>query len=39
VDEKGKINPIFEATVVDAEGAEVAKVTKLLSVRRKGART
>jgi acyl-coenzyme A thioesterase PaaI-like protein len=38
VDEQGKINPTFEATVVDAEGAEVAKVTKLLSVRRKGAR-
>jgi acyl-coenzyme A thioesterase PaaI-like protein len=38
VDEKGKVNPTFETFVTDAEGQTVAKVTKLLSVRRKDGR-
>jgi acyl-coenzyme A thioesterase PaaI-like protein len=33
--EKGKINPRFEVTVVDAGGEPVARVQKVLSVRRK----
>ena len=36
-DEKGKINPSFEVTVVDEQGEPVARVRKLLSVRRKDA--
>lgn len=35
VDEKGKVNPRFEALVTDTAGEPIAKVTKLLSVRRK----
>ena len=34
-DLKGKINPLFEVTVVDAQGEPVARVRKVLSVRRK----
>jgi len=37
VDERGKINPRFEVVVTDAAGEPVARVTKLLSVRRKDA--
>jgi len=37
-DAKGKINPSFEVTVVDAQGEPVARVRKVLSVRRKDAR-
>jgi len=37
VDLKGKINPVFEVTIVDAQGEPVARVCKLLSVRRKDA--
>src|SRR6266478_714398 len=33
--EKGKINPRFEVTVVDEGGEPVARVQKVLSVRRK----
>jgi acyl-coenzyme A thioesterase PaaI-like protein len=33
--EKGKINPKFEVTVVDEGGEPVARVQKVLSVRRK----
>jgi acyl-coenzyme A thioesterase PaaI-like protein len=37
--EKGKINPTFEVTVVDERGEPVARIRKILSVRRKdGAR-
>jgi len=36
-DEKGKINPTFEVTVVDEQGEPVARVRKVLSVRRKDA--
>jgi acyl-coenzyme A thioesterase PaaI-like protein len=36
-DEKGKINPAFEVTVVDEQGEPVARVEKVLSVRRKAA--
>ena len=36
VDTKGKINPRFETVVTDAEGNAVAKVSKLLSIRRTG---
>jgi acyl-coenzyme A thioesterase PaaI-like protein len=35
--EKGKINPKFEVTVVDEAGEPVARVHKVLSVRRKDA--
>ncbi|MGZ6124460.1 MAG: DUF4442 domain-containing protein [Myxococcales bacterium] len=35
VDAKGKINPTFETLVTDAEGQAIARVTKLLSIRRK----
>lgn len=35
VDEKGKINPTFETVVTDAQGETVARVRKLLSIRRK----
>jgi acyl-coenzyme A thioesterase PaaI-like protein len=35
VDEKGKINPAFEVTVVDEKGEAIARVRKVLSVRRK----
>src|SRR6266404_6314587 len=35
--EKGKINPRFEVTVVDEGGEPVARVQKVLSVRRKDA--
>jgi uncharacterized protein DUF4442 len=35
--EKGKINPAFEVTVVDERGEPVARVRKVLSVRRKDA--
>jgi acyl-coenzyme A thioesterase PaaI-like protein len=34
VDEKGKINPSFEVIVTDSEGARVARVRKVLSLRR-----
>jgi len=37
VDEKGKINPLFEVTVLDEQGEPVARVRKVLSVRRKDA--
>ncbi len=36
-DDKGKINPEFEVTVVDEKGESVARVHKVLSVRRKDA--
>ena len=36
-DEKGKINPLFEVTVLDERGDPVARVRKVLSVRRKDA--
>ena len=35
VEAKGKINPTFEVTVVDQQGEPVARVRKVLSVRRK----
>jgi acyl-coenzyme A thioesterase PaaI-like protein len=35
VDDKGKINPTFETVVTDSEGQAIARVTKLLSIRRK----
>ena len=35
VEAKGKINPRFEAVVTDCEGQQIARVTKLLSIRRK----
>jgi acyl-coenzyme A thioesterase PaaI-like protein len=35
VERRGKINPTFEAVVTGAEGETIARVTKLLSVRRK----
>jgi hypothetical protein len=38
VDAKGKINPTFEAVVTDAQGEAIARVTKLLSIRRKDRR-
>jgi acyl-coenzyme A thioesterase PaaI-like protein len=34
-DEKGKINPAFEVTVIDEQGEPVARVRKVLSLRRK----
>jgi len=34
IDEKGKINPSFEVTVTDAQGEPVARVRKVLSLRR-----
>jgi len=37
VDEKGKIDPLFEVTVLDEQGEPVARVRKVLSVRRKDA--
>ena len=37
-DAQGKINPAFEVTVVDAQGEPVARVRKVLSVRRKDAK-
>jgi acyl-coenzyme A thioesterase PaaI-like protein len=36
-DEKGKINPVFEVTVTDGGGEAVARIRKVLSVRRKDA--
>ncbi len=36
-DEKGKINPAFEVTVVDEQGQPIARVHKVLSLRRKVA--
>jgi acyl-coenzyme A thioesterase PaaI-like protein len=36
-DAKGKINPVFEVTVLDERGEAVARVRKTLSVRRKEA--
>jgi len=36
-DAKGKINPTFEVTIVDEQGEAVARVRKVLSVRRKDA--
>jgi acyl-coenzyme A thioesterase PaaI-like protein len=36
-DAKGKINPVFEVTIVDEQGEPVARVRKVLSVRRKDA--
>src|SRR4051812_32231374 len=38
VDAEGKINPTFEAVVTDTEGEVIARVTKLLSIRRKDRR-
>ena len=35
VEEKGKINPTFEVTVVDEQGEPIARIRKVLSVRRK----
>lgn len=35
VERSGKINPTFETVVTGAEGETIARVTKLLSVRRK----
>ncbi len=35
VDDKGKINTTFETVVTDSEGQAIARVTKLLSIRRK----
>jgi len=35
--ERGKINPAFEVTVVDEHGEAVARVKKVLSVRKKDA--
>ncbi len=35
IDAKGKINPTFEVTVVDEQGEPIARVRKVLSVRRK----
>lgn len=35
VERRGKINPTFETVVTGAEGETIARVTKLLSVRRK----
>jgi acyl-coenzyme A thioesterase PaaI-like protein len=37
-DAKGKINPTFEVTILDAQGEAVARVRKVLSVRRKDAK-
>ncbi len=37
-DEDGKVEPIFVARVLDAQGEVVAEVEKLLSVRRRAAR-
>jgi acyl-coenzyme A thioesterase PaaI-like protein len=37
-DSQGKINPTFEVAVVDAQGEQVARVRKILSVRRKDAK-
>jgi acyl-coenzyme A thioesterase PaaI-like protein len=37
-DAQGKINPTFEVTVLDAQGEPVARVRKILSVRRKDAK-
>lgn len=37
VDAAGKINPAFEVTITDEQGEPVARVKKLLSIRRKGA--
>src|SRR2546423_894805 len=36
-DAKGKINPAFEVTVLDEHGEPVARVQKILSVRRREA--
>jgi acyl-coenzyme A thioesterase PaaI-like protein len=36
-EERGKINPSFEVTVVDGAGEAVARVRKVLSIRRKDA--
>jgi len=36
-DSKGKINPAFEVTVLDEHGEPVARVQKILSVRRREA--
>src|SRR5215470_4912239 len=36
-DAQGKINPTFEVTVVDEQGEAVARVRKILSIRRKAA--
>src|SRR3982750_1570314 len=33
--QQGKINPVFEVTVVDEQGQPVARIQKVLSVRRK----
>ncbi len=37
IDDKGKINPSFDVLVTDAAGEPVARVSKLLSLRRKKA--
>ncbi len=34
-DAQGKVNPAFQVTVVDGQGQPVARVRKVLSVRRK----
>lgn len=38
IEEKGKINPAFEVIVVDERGEPIARVRKVLSVRRKQAK-
>src|SRR3954468_17254908 len=38
-DAAGKINPKLEATVFDEEGQAIARVTKVLSIRRKDRKT
>jgi acyl-coenzyme A thioesterase PaaI-like protein len=38
-DAAGKINPKLEATVLDEEGQPIARVTKILSIRRKDRKT
>jgi len=35
-DLKGKINPVFEVTIIDAQGEPVARVRKVLSVAPEG---
>jgi hypothetical protein len=35
VEREGKVNPTFEVTVVDSEGTPIARVSKVLSVRKR----
>ena len=39
IDAAGKINPKLEATVFDQDGLAIARVTKVLSIRRKDRKT